>query len=119
MHEMSVTNQSILQKANAAIAIGDHEIFLSYCTEDTEWIFVGDQTIRGKQAVREYIARTYVVPPVVTTDQFISEGDFLTVTGEITLTDNNGKATCYSYCDIWRFEKGKMSSVKAFVIQKK
>ncbi|PZR30081.1 MAG: ketosteroid isomerase [Citrobacter freundii] len=116
---MPASNRSILEKANAAIANGDHETFLSYCTDNTEWTFVGDRTLRGKEAVRAYMAETYVVPPDVTTDQFISEGDLLTVTGEITLTERNGKTTDYWYCDIWRFEDGKMASVKAFVIEKK
>ncbi|SKA98523.1 hypothetical protein SAMN02745166_02781 [Prosthecobacter debontii] len=39
---MSDFHQSILTKANAAIAQGDNEWFLSFCTEDTEWTYVGD-----------------------------------------------------------------------------
>lgn len=116
---MSITkaNQDILQKANAAIAAGDHEGFLSFCTSDTEWTFVGDQVLKGKQAVREYMAAAYIVPPIVTVDRFIEEGDHLTVTGEITLADKNGNATQYAYCDIWRIENGKLAAVRAFVIE--
>src|SRR5918992_3878699 len=56
---MSEENKATLKQANAAIAEGDTERFLSFCTEDTEWTFVGEQTLRGKAAVREYIAKTY------------------------------------------------------------
>jgi ketosteroid isomerase-like protein len=114
---MPATNKEILEKGNAAIAAKNYEGFLSLCTDDTEWTFVGDQILRGKQAVREYMATTYIEPPTVTVDHFIEQGDFLTAVGEITMTGKDGKATHYSYCDIWRFEGGKMAGLKAFVIE--
>ncbi len=39
--QMMENNKVILEKANAAIYLGDHEGFLAYCTDDTEWTFVG------------------------------------------------------------------------------
>ncbi len=53
---MSEKNKAILEKANAAITEGNNEGFLSFCTEDTEWTFVGDKTLKGKEAVRQYMA---------------------------------------------------------------
>ncbi|SJZ76077.1 hypothetical protein SAMN04488128_1011502 [Chitinophaga eiseniae] len=38
---MSLTNKTILEKANEAIKKGDNESFLAYCTDDTERVFVG------------------------------------------------------------------------------
>ncbi|MBO9660362.1 MAG: nuclear transport factor 2 family protein [Chitinophagaceae bacterium] len=113
---MSIQKE-ILLKGNAAIASGDHEGFLSLCTEDTTWIFLGEQTLKGKQAVREYMAETYLEPPVVTVEELISEGDLLTAVGEISLKDAAGKTTHYWYCDVWRFEQEKLAEVKAFVVE--
>ena len=48
---MSDKNKAILEEANAAIAQGNYEGFLSFCTDDTEWTFVGDRTLKGKAAV--------------------------------------------------------------------
>jgi ketosteroid isomerase-like protein len=42
---MSAKNKAILAKANAAVAEGNNEGFLSFCAEDTEWTFVGDKTL--------------------------------------------------------------------------
>lgn len=113
---MSDTNKAILTKGNAAIAKGDYEGFLSLCTEDTEWTFVGDQVLKGKEAVRQWMARTYIKPPKVTVTNLIAEGDYLTATGDVTTTDKNGKETRQAYCDIWRFRSGKMVELRAFVI---
>lgn len=114
---MSYTIKAILEEANAHVAAGNYEGFLSFCSDDTEWTFVGDKTLQGKEAVRQYMATTYIEPPKFTVANSIAEGDFLTVLGEITLKDEDGKATHYSYCDVWRFRDGKMVELKAFVIE--
>ena len=109
-------NKAILEIANAAITAGDHERFLSFCTDDTEWIFIGDKTLRGKDAVRQYMAAAYKEPPKFVVANLIEEGDFLTALGDIIMKDENGKEASYKYCDVWRFSDGKMAEQKAFVI---
>jgi len=110
-------NKVILKKANAAIMEGDHERFLSFCTDDTEWVFIGDKTLRGKDAVRQYMTMAYKEPPKFVVANLIEEGDFLTALGDITMKDEKGEETSYKYCDIWRFSNGKMAELKAFVIK--
>jgi uncharacterized protein (TIGR02246 family) len=114
---MSDTHKAVLSQANEAITQGDYEGFLAFCTEDTEWTFVGDRTLKGKEAVRRWMAETYTQPPVFRVDRMIAEGDFVTALGEITLKDEDGKATDHSYCDVWRFRGGRMAALQAFVIE--
>jgi uncharacterized protein (TIGR02246 family) len=114
---MSEKNKAILEEANAHVARGDYEGFLAFCDDDTEWTFVGDRTLKGKEAVRQYMAATYTEPPKFTVVNSIAEGDFLTALGEITIKDADGKATHYSYCDVWRFHDGKIVELKAFAIE--
>ena len=111
------SNKAILEKANAAFAKGDIEGFLAFCTEDTKWTYVGDQTVEGKEAVRRYIAETYTEPSRFTVENMVAEGDFVTLIGDIVLKDEAGKDTLYSVCDVWRFRDGKMAELKAFVIK--
>ncbi|MBL4676648.1 MAG: nuclear transport factor 2 family protein [Mucilaginibacter sp.] len=112
-----MNNKAILEKANEYIAKGDYESFLAYCTDDTEWAFVGDQILKGKNAVRQYMAEAYIEPPVFNIENSIAEGDYVTVLGKISIKDKDGKMTDYSYCDVWKFRDGKMASLKAFVIE--
>ena len=114
---MSVNNKAILEKANKSITEGDNEGFLSFCTEDTEWTFVGDKTLKGKDAVRQYMATAYLEPPKFNVEILIAENEFVTAVGQITMKDENGEYTTYSYCDLWRFRDGKMAQLKAFVIK--
>ena len=113
---MNLNNKTILEKANAAITVGDYEGFLSYCTDDTTWIFVGDRTLHGKDAVRAYMKMVYTEPPKFVVENLIAEGEFVTALGNITLKDKEGTMVDYSYCDVWLFRDGKMAGLKAFVI---
>lgn len=102
---MSETHKEILEKANAAIVEGDFDGFLMFCTEDTEWTFVGDRTLRGKEGVRQWMASAYREPPRFKVHRMIAEGDFVTAIGEITLKDDEGRGTRHAYCDVWRFKR--------------
>ena len=114
---MNEINTAILEKGNAAITAGNYEEFLTYCTDDTEWTFVGDRTLQGKEAVRQYMAETYLEPPTFTVENVIAGGDFVTALGKISLKDAAGQLTKYDYCDVWQFRAGKLAALKAFVIK--
>ncbi|MGN6421223.1 MAG: nuclear transport factor 2 family protein [Pseudobacter sp.] len=114
---MNINNKEILERANAAVAAGDNEGFLSFCTDDVKWIFVGDQTLEGKDAVRQYMAATYLEPPRFMVENLIAGDEFVTAIGTISMKDADGEMVDYAYCDVWRFRDGKMAELKAFVIK--
>ncbi len=116
---MSELNKETLNRANAAILNKDHEGFLSHCTDDTEWHFLGDKTLRGKSAVRAWLAATYLQPPKLNVHNIISEGDHLAVYGEVAVKDKSGKETRSYYCDVWRFRDGKLAELRAYVVEEK
>ena len=113
---MTEQHKATLLKANAAVSQGDHEGFLDFCTESTEWTFVGDLTLTGKEEVRAWMKKTYIVPPEVTVERLISDGEFLVAIGDIAITDASGQKVKNSYCDVWRFNGDKLDELKAFVV---
>lgn len=116
---MTQNNKAILEKANEAVTYGDNEGFLAFCTEDTTWTFVGDTVLNGKEAVRQYMKKAYINPPKFVVENMVAEGEFVTAFGKISMKDEGGKTIQYSYCDVWRFNDGKMAELKAFVIEDK
>ncbi|MBB6269720.1 uncharacterized protein (TIGR02246 family) [Pedobacter cryoconitis] len=114
---MIENNKEILRKANAAITAGDYEKFLSFCTDDTVWTFMGEETLEGKEAVRQYMSKMYIEPPKFNVDTLIAEDEFVTAIGKISMKDKDGKTTDYLYCDVWRFREGRMAELKAFVVK--
>src|SRR5688572_14569730 len=116
---MSEKNKTILQQANAAVVKGDHEGFLSHCTDDVVWTFVGEQTLEGKEAVRRYMNQTYTEPPTFQVDHLLADGDFVIALGKIDAKDEAGRTVRSSYCDVWRVRDGKLAELRAFVIEPK
>ncbi|MFC4163393.1 nuclear transport factor 2 family protein [Epilithonimonas zeae] len=108
--------KSILEEANKCITAGDYEKFLTYCTEDTLWKFVGDRTLKGINEVRKYMAEAYKQPPKFSVELMIEEGNYLTVLGTISLFEKDSQWVDYDYCDVWRFDNGKLAELKAFAI---
>ena len=117
--QTKMTNTTILHKANEFVKNGDYESFLAYCTPNTKWVFVGERILNGKEEVRAYMKEFYLEPPVFSVEKAIEEDNFVMVTGEIRLKNKAGKYEHFDYCDIWRFEDGKIAELKAFVIEKK
>ena len=99
------------------MAEGNTEGFLAFCSDETEWTYVGDRTIKGKEAVRHYLATTNIKPPKFTVIKLIAEGDFLPALGDITMMEKDEQEAHYSYCDVWRFRNGRLLELKAFVIK--
>lgn len=113
---MSHPNKSILENANAAVRAGDNEGFLAWCADDIVWSTVGGETLHGKQAVRDYMAREYTAPPAFTVEQLVAEGDTVVALGKITAADEHGKPVPHAYSDVWHFRDGKMVRLDAYVI---
>lgn len=109
--------KATLERANAAALVGDTEGFLALCTDDTEWTFVGDQVLRGKAAVREWMKEAYKTPPKFDVQRMVAEGEFLTAIGEVTVRKDDGTEVQSSYCDVWRFRGGLLAQLHAFVVE--
>src|SRR5690606_12668666 len=109
-----VTNKVLLKTANEALEKGDIEGFLSFCTDDTEWVFIGEKTIKGKDAVKQYLEEAYTETTQFTIERMIEEGDLGVQVGEISSEYKKGEVEPYRDSGIWRFETGKMAELEAF-----
>ena len=115
---MSVNNKAIVAKVNAAFAAGSTEGFLACCADDVAWTMVGDTTVPGKDAIRQWMASMgSIEPPQLTVHNVIAEGDFVTAYGDMTMKDKDGAVVPYAYCDIYHFRGDTIVDLRAFVIQ--
>jgi uncharacterized protein len=114
---MSARNKDIVEKVNAAFAENNMEGFLSFCADDIAWTMVGDETVKGKAAIRKWMESMDMEPPKFTVDSIIAEGDSVVAHGNMTIQDKDGKTAPYAYCDIYRFRDNKIVELIAFVIK--
>jgi ketosteroid isomerase-like protein len=110
-----MSNKEILLQANEAFNQGDYETYLTYFTPDTKWVYVGERTILGKEQLRRYLPTAYD-GATFTVEQYIEQGNYLTVVGKVRLKQQNGSLVDHAYCDIWQLRDGKVAELRAFVI---
>jgi uncharacterized protein (TIGR02246 family) len=114
---MSAIRKEIVEKVNAAFAENNLEGFLWFCADDVLWTMVGDRTVNGKDAIREWMAAMDFEPPEFTVDAVIAEGDFVAAHGDMIMKEKDGTTVPYSYCDIYRFRGDKIVELRSFVIK--
>lgn len=114
---MSDKHKTVVAQVNAAFAANDTEGFLSCCTDDVSWTMVGDETVKGKDNIRKWMASMGATPPQFTVDRVIADGDMAAAHGDMTMKGTDGKPESYSYCDLYRFSGDKIAELRAFVIR--
>src|SRR5690606_40505149 len=91
-HVTGVQTCALPISANEALEKGDIDEFLSFCTDDTEWVFIGEKTLKGKEAVKQYLEEAYTETTQFTIERMIEEGDFVVQVGEISFENKNGRS---------------------------
>jgi len=100
---MSDTNKQIIEKANAVLAKGNTDEFLSLCAEDVEWTIFADSpsTMKGQQAIREFMKSSPgSEAPDFTVDNLIADGDFVVSHGKMTMQDKVKRCLTFSATSI-------------------
>ena len=115
-------NRDTVRKVSDCFVKNDYEGFLDYCTEDVQWTVVGNKTVRGKEATRQWMKSmeeegNFEPPNFTVLEPIIAEGDFVITRGDMSMKEKNGKEGNYSYCDIYRFRDDKISELNSFVIK--
>jgi ketosteroid isomerase-like protein len=113
---MSTTHKDVVERINAAFARNDIEGFLVFCTDDFVWTIVGESTVQGKDAIRQWMANAPPEAPAFSVDTLVVEGDVVVAQGDMTMTED-GAPVAYSFCDVWRFRGRQAVELKSFVMR--
>lgn len=114
---MSARHKETIESVNAAFARNDIEGFLSFCADDVVFTMVGDRSVKGKDAIRQWMSSMDAEPPILPTPTIIAEGDSAIAHGAMTMKDKDGKVVPYEYCDIYRFRGDQIVELKALVVR--
>jgi uncharacterized protein len=115
---MAFSRKDIIQRINEGFAENNLEKVLSYCTDDFAWTMVGESTVRGKDAIRTWMASMDPQPPQFTIRRTVAEGDVVITQGDMVMPEKkNGAPIPYSFCDVYRFTGDKVAELNAFVIR--
>ena len=114
---MSAARKAIVDAINEDMRRGDTEAFLARVPDDFVWTMVGEAPVRGKAAIREWMAGMGPQdPPDFTVRTTIADGDVVAALGDMTMPEN-GVPVSYAFCDVWRFRGDTPVALDAYVIK--
>ena len=114
---MAADRKAVIQQVNAAFAENNLERVLSFCTDDFIWTMVGDSTVKGKDAIRKWMASMNPEPPQFTIQEVVAEGDSVITRGDMMMkTAKETAPHSYAFCDVYRFKGDRVAELTAFVI---
>ena len=115
---MAADRKSIVDKINDGFTENNLEKVLSFCTEDFVWTMVGESTVKGKDAIRKWMASMNPQPPQLRFHQTVAEADLVITHGDMMMRDSKeGTPHSYAFCDIYRFQGDKVAELTAYVIR--
>ena len=117
---MAENNKAIVERINASLAKGDHEVFLASCADNVTWTIVGEPPIKGKEAIRQFVtsmAKENPEPPAFAVDAVFGGGEFVASHGPMKMKDKQGQLESYRYCDIYRFNGGKIVEQTTYLVK--
>lgn len=113
--------ETFLNKFNRAFVENDLNYIYDSVTEDVYWEMIGDQVIKGKEALIE--AMNKVKEPrdmALDLHSMIIDNDRAAVHGSMKMKDSNGVEKAYSFCDLYTFSssrENKIKELRAFIIE--
>lgn len=117
---MAENYKEIIEKINKSFEEGDTEGFLSECTDDFAWVMVGEESHKGKESIRSWMSQMKgMEPPKISSTNVIADGENVAAHGEMTMKNESGETVNYEYCDVYRFEDGKVAELRSYVIKTK
>jgi uncharacterized protein len=84
--------------------------------DDIKWNILGENSITGKQQVLEVSKMIHLESlPIITIKNIVAEGNYVVI--ESTGEAKTKKGTQYNqtYCDIFRFNEGKLKEVTTYL----
>ena len=117
---MSEKNKELVQQVNDAFSNNKPEIFMDLCSDDIHWSIAGDQSFNGKDAIRKFMASMGdMEPPKFSVDRIIADGDSVACYGDMSMKGKSGKDENYTFCDIYRFNDGKIVDLQSIMAKHK
>lgn len=115
-----MTNLEIVQKLNAAFAEGCIEKIQQYIADDVCWDVVGAITSIAKESFCKADREKYFIGlPCISIKKEIEQDEYIAVEGEIKCSQADGGMLDAFFFDVYRLEKGKIKTMRSFLIRKK
>lgn len=112
-------NQALFDKVLTTFDNNDSDGLLDLMTDDFEWDMVGEQTVKGKEQVRQMFAKMDGSKMIsCTKDLKLLDDNKGACHGIVKMKNANGDVSEMYYCDLYVFEGGLLQKMVTFSVKK-
>lgn len=113
---MEVNYKDIVKEVNKSFEENNHDAFMSHCSDNITWTMVGEEPMRGKDAILRFLEPMKGSPSSkIELINTIQEGYMVASTGMMTMA---GKSSSMHFCDIYRFDGDKIEEMTSYIVDK-
>jgi len=115
-----MNNKEVVNKIYEAFRGRDINKMLPYITDDFTWHINGELCAsNNKEAIKQIEDERAAGTPVIDVKNMISENDLVIAEGDCECEMKEHGLVQVHFCDVYRFENGKVKAIRAYVIGKK
>ena len=107
-----------IKKISAEFSKGNFPATYNHFADDIQWKFVGDKTLSGKDSVIAFCEKMMIemASSKLNITNLVEENCCVAVEGNCHFTNEEGKAAAVEYCDVYRFEEGKIKTITSYLV---
>lgn len=107
-----------IKKISEEFSKGNFPATYNHFADDIEWKFIGEKTITGKENVIAFCTNmiTEMNSSTLNNTNVIAENNYVAIEGNCNFTNEEGKAAAVEYCDVFRFEEGKIKTITSYLV---
>lgn len=113
--------EDFLRKFNRAFVENDINFILDSVTDSISWKMMGERSIKGKEAVVEFLNQIEAPAALnLNLQSIIIDGNAAAVDGTMKITDKEGKVRNYGFCDMYELEESeniRIKSLRSYVVE--
>ena len=112
-------NQALFDKVLTTFDNNDSDGLLDLMTDDFEWDMVGEQTVKGKEQVRQMFEKTEGSEMISCTKELkMLDGNNAGCNGIVKMKNAKGEISEMYYCDLYVFENGLLKKMVTYSSKK-
>lgn len=112
-------NQALFEKVLQTFDDNDSDGLIALVTDDFEWEMLGDQTIKGKDALKQMFAEVDGTEMLSCTKELkLLDGNKGACNGIVKIKNAKGELFEMYYCDLYVFEDGNLKKMVTYNIKR-
>ncbi len=111
---MTIENKKISEEFSK----GNFPATYNHFADDIEWRIIGDKMISGRENSIAFCTKmmSEIGSSTLNNINVIAENDYVVIEGNCHFINEEGKAAVVEYCDVFRFEEGKIKTITSYLV---